>query len=66
MPKTIIPDPKSFTALYAISSKSLTATSEFEVESGAKKGEITKAFKKMLSSKSTNKKLLNSFVQYVA
>jgi len=62
----IIPDPKSFTALYAISSNALTATSEFEVESGAKKGEITKAFKKMLSSKSTNKKLLNSFVQYVA
>lgn len=62
----IIPDPKSFTALYAIANTSLSSSTEFDVESGAKKGEITKAFKKMLASKSTNKKLLNSFVQYVA
>ena len=62
----IIPDPKSFTALYAISNSSLSTETEFDVESGAKKGEITKAFKKMLASKSTNKKLLNSFVQYVS
>ena len=62
----IIPDPKSFTALYAIANNSLSSNTEFDVESGAKKGEITKAFKKMLASKSTNKKLLNSFVQYVA
>tara|TARA_X000001036_G_scaffold142050_1_gene134911 strand:- start:13434 stop:15569 length:2136 start_codon:yes stop_codon:yes gene_type:complete len=62
----IIPEPKAFTALYAISSNALNISSEFEVETGAKKGEIAKAFKKMLSSKSTNKKLLNSFIQYVA
>jgi len=62
----IIPDPKSFTALYALSNNSLSADTEFEVESGAKKAEITRAFKKMLASKSTNKKLLNSFIQYVA
>ncbi len=35
-------------------------------ESGAKKGEISRAFKKMLGSKSTNKKLLSSFIEYVA
>jgi hypothetical protein len=62
----IIPGPKSYTALYAINNNALDSESEFEVESGAKKTEITKAFKKMLGSKSANKKLLNSFVEYVA
>ena len=62
----IVPNPKSFTAIYAISNSSLDEDVEFTVECGAKKGEITKAFKKMLGSKSTNKKLLNSFVEYVA
>ena len=62
----IIPQPKAFTALYAISSNSLSNDVEFDVESGAKKGEIARAFKKMLKAKSTNKKLLNSFVEYVA
>ena len=62
----IIPHPKSYTALYAISNNSVDADTEFDVESGAKKGEITRAFKKMLKTKSTNKKLLNSFIEYVA
>jgi hypothetical protein len=44
----------------------LNETTEFNVESGAKKGEISRAFKKMLGNKATNKKLLNSFVEYVA
>jgi hypothetical protein len=62
----IIPGPKSYTALYAINNNALDDEVEFTVESGAKKTEITKAFKKMLGSKSANKKLLNSFVEYVA
>ena len=62
----IIPNPKSYTALYAISNTTIDADTEFDVESGAKKGEISKAFKKMLKNKSTNKKLLNSFIEYVA
>jgi hypothetical protein len=62
----IIPHPKAFTALYAINNSSLDDNSVFDVESGAKKTDITKAFKKMLNSKSTNKKLLNSFIAYVA
>mgnify|MGYP001276135031 CR=1 FL=1 len=62
----IIPEPKAFTALYAVSNQSLSESSEFNVESGAKKGEITRAFKKMLKSKSTNKKLLTSFIEHVA
>jgi uncharacterized protein YktA (UPF0223 family) len=52
--------------LYVINNNSIESDVEFDVESGAKKGEISKAFKKMLKSKSTNKKLLNSFVEYVA
>ena len=62
----VIPFPKSYTALYAISNNAIDDDVEFNVESGAKKGEISRAFKKMLSSKSTNKKLLNSFVEYIA
>ena len=62
----VIANPKAFTALYAISSKSLDENTEFNVDEGASKGQITKAFKKMLGSKSTNKKLLNSFVEYVS
>jgi len=62
----IIPMPKGYTALYAIGNNSLDSDAEFDVESGAKKGDITKAFKKMLGSKSTNKKLLSSFVEYVS
>ena len=62
----IIPFPKGYSALYAISSKDLEEDNEFEVSEGAKKGEITRAFKKMLKSKSTNKKLLTSFVEQIA
>ena len=62
----VISFPKGYTALYAISNQSLSDDTEFDVESGAKKGEISRAFKKMLKNKSTNKKLLNSFIEYVA
>ena len=62
----VLPLPKGYSALYAISSKNLDDDVEFEVKEGAKKGEITRAFKKMLKSKSTNKKLLSSFVEQIA
>jgi|TARA_B100001741_G_scaffold249588_1_gene211175 hypothetical protein len=62
----VIKNPKAFTALYAISNNALNETAEFNVESGAKKGDISRAFKKMLGNKSTNKKLLSSFVEYVS
>ena len=62
----IIPEPKGYTALYAISNKDLDGDTEFDVAEDATKGQITKAFKKMLKKKSTNKKLLNSFVAHVA
>jgi hypothetical protein len=62
----ILPHPKAFTALYAIANSSLEENATFSVEDGANKADITKAFKKMLNSKTANKKLLNSFVEYVA
>jgi len=61
----IIPFPKSFTALFAIANNSMGDNVEFEVESGAKKSDITKAFKKMLNKKSSNKKLLSAFIGQV-
>ncbi len=62
----IIPNPAAFTALYAINSNYLSESTELDVESGAKKAEISRAFKKMLKGKSTNKKLLSSFIEYVS
>ena len=62
----IIPFPKSYTSLYVIKNSAIDEDVEFDVESGAKKGEISKAFKKMLNSKSTNKKLLSSFIENIA
>ena len=62
----ILPMPKSYSALYVINNNSLNQDAEFDVETGASQGEITKAFKKMLGKKSTNKKLLSSFIEYIA
>ena len=62
----IVPNPLGYTALYAIQQTALDTSTEFDVESGSKKADISRAFKKMLKSKSSNKKLLNSFIGYVA
>ncbi len=62
----IVPNPLGYTALYAIQQTALDNSTDFDVESGSKKADISRAFKKMLKSKSTNKKLLNSFIGYVA
>jgi len=62
----IIAKPKAYNALYAISNTSLNVETELNVESGAQKGEISRAFKKMLKNKSSNKKLLSSFIGYVS
>ena len=62
----ILPFPKGYSALYAISSKNLDEDVEFEVKEGAKKGDISRAFKKMLGSKSNNKKILSSFIGMVS
>ena len=56
----------SFTALYAIANTALDDDAEFEVAQDATKGQITRAFKKMLKTKGSNKKLLSSFIGHVS
>ena len=62
----IIPDAVAYSALYALRLESLDEETEFEVAAGAAKGQITRAFKKMLKSKSTNKKVLSAFAEMVS
>jgi len=62
----IIPDAVAYSALYALRLESLDEETEFEVASDASKGQITRAFKKMLKSKSTNKKVLSAFAEMVS
>ena len=62
----VIKNPAGYTELYAINNKAIDLDTEFVVKDNAKKGDITKAFKKMLSNKSVNKKLLTSFVSQVS
>mgnify|MGYP003134638290 CR=1 FL=1 len=62
----VIPNPTGFSELYALQDKALDTDAEFAVESGAAKGQISKAFKKMLGSKSNNKKILSSFIGMVS
>ena len=61
----IIPNPVSYTALYALSNKDIDEEATFDVNEGAAKAEISRAFKKMIKSKATSKKILNSFIDYV-
>jgi hypothetical protein len=62
----VIPNAVSYSALYALKLDSLDEDTEFEVPEGAAKGQITRAFKKMLKSKSTNKKVLSAFAEMVS
>ena len=61
----IIPNPVSYTALYALSNKDMDEEAVLDVNEGAAKAEISRAFKKMIKSKATSKKILNSFIDYV-
>lgn len=55
-----------YSALYAIASTTLNESDEFEVSDDATKAQIRTAFKKSLKAKSTNKKVLSSFISMVA
>jgi hypothetical protein len=55
-----------YNSLYLIATTSLNKSSEFEVKDDASKAQIAKAFKTMLKAKTTNKKILSSFVDMVA
>ena len=55
-----------YDALYAMSSTSLNESDEFEVSDDATNAQIRTAFKKSLKAKTLNKKILSSFIEYVA
>ena len=54
----VITSPAGFTELYAINNKALDNDTEFVVKGNAKKGDITRAFKKMLANKLLTKNYL--------
>lgn len=55
-----------YDSLYYMADSSLSSESEFEVSSDASATQIGKAFRTMLKSKTTNKKILNSFVSVIS
>jgi hypothetical protein len=55
-----------YNSLYLIASTSMNKSTDFEVSNDATKAQIAKAFKSMLKAKTTNKKILSSFVDMVA
>ena len=55
-----------YDSLYVIGQNTLSTEAEFEVNIGAKKTEISKAFRSMLKAKTTNKKILNSFATVIS
>jgi len=53
--------------LYAIHAKATnTEDTELEVDAGASKTQVRSAFRKMLSKKQNNKKILNSFISLIS
>ena len=51
---------------FGLSSAALSNDSEFEVEEGATKAQIKRAFAKSLGGKKMNKKILTSFIERIA
>jgi len=63
----VLPNPISYDALYAIHAKATsTEDTELEVDAGASKTQVRSAFRKMLSKKQNNKKILNSFISLIS
>ena len=56
----------AYTAQFAMASGALDNDAEFEVEEGANKTQIKRAFTKSLKSKKMNKKILTSFIDRIA
>ena len=56
----------AYTVQFAIAAGALDNDAEFEVEEGANKTQIKRAFTKSLKSKKMNKKILTSFIERIA
>ncbi|MFZ9728535.1 MAG: hypothetical protein ACO3CD_05935 [Candidatus Nanopelagicaceae bacterium] len=55
-----------YDSLYVMAQSTLSSDTEFEVQNGANKTEITKAFRSMLKNKTTNKKILTSLATVIS
>ena len=62
----MIEDGGGYNAYFALSSSALNSDDSFEVKEDATKSQIKAAFKKSLSAKKMNKKVLGQFMQYIA
>jgi len=64
--KSFVLSDVGYHAYFGLSSSALSNDSEFEVKEDATKAQIRSAFRKSLSSKKMNKKVLGEFVQLIA
>ena len=64
--KSCIIKPTGYSILYGLAATTMKQDTDFEVKVDATKAQIRSAFKKNLKAKSTNKKVLSSFVDMVA
>ena len=64
--KSCIIKPTGYSILYGLAATTMKQDTDFEVKEDATKAQIRSAFKKNLKAKSTNKKVLSSFVDMVA
>ena len=64
--KSLVLKDVGYHAYFGLSSNALNNESEFEVEDGATKARIKSAFKKSLSAKKMNKKVLGEFMSLIA
>ena len=64
--KSVVLKQVGFDAFFAIACNSLNNSVEFDVEESATKTQIRNAFKKSLSSKALNKKILTEFISIIA
>ena len=62
----MIEDGGNYHAYFGLSSSALNSDSSFEVKDDATKAQIKSAFKKSLSAKKMNKKVLGQFMAYIA
>ena len=63
----VLPNPIAYDALYAIHAKATNMEdTELEVDAGASKTQVRSAFRKMLSKKQNNKKILSSFITLIS
>ena len=64
--KSVALEDVGYSVYFGLSAKSLSNSSEFEVQEDATKAQIKRAFSKSLSAKKFNKKVLSKFMEFVA